>query len=82
MSCWDALAAYNDLSKTTGGWSPYQRLLGRTPLTGGDVLGDPESLPLHKAELAADDDFGVNMELRHIARHAFIEAEASQPAAT
>ncbi len=42
------------------------------------MLGDPDSLPLLKAELAADDEFGVNMELRRMARHAFIEAEASR----
>ena len=72
------LAAFNDMSKTRGGWSPFQRLISRTPVTCGDMMEEPDNLPLLTAELAAEDEFGINLELRRMARMAFLEAEASQ----
>ena len=66
----------NDMLTTPGGASPFQRLLGRSPLVTPDVGQGPENLPLRTAEGCAEDDFGKSAELRRMARHSFLEAEA------
>eukprot|EP00969_Alexandrium_andersonii_P216159 9547664-Alexandrium_andersonii.AAC.1 len=52
------LAAMNDSLKTPGGASPFQQLLGRSPLVTLDVGQEPKNLPLLTAEGCADDEFG------------------------
>ena len=41
-----------------------------------DVGQEPENLPLLTAEGCAEDEFGKSAELRRMARHSFLEAEA------
>ena len=71
-----SLAALNDMLKTPGGASPFQRLIAHTPLTTLDIGQEPENLPLLTAEGCAEDEFGKSAELRSVARHSFLEAEA------
>ena len=70
------MAALNDSLRTPGGVSPFQRLIGRTPLTTLDIGQELDNLPLITDELCAEDEFGKSAELRRMARHSFLEAEA------
>lgn len=69
-------AAANELERH-GGFSPFQRMLGRSPRTGAILARDGNNLPLLDAESTPGHPLALNLEMQRRAQVAWLNAQAS-----